>query len=61
MAKKDKVLVAFLVSMGMFSSAQAAQYVNNLSAKDKSVLLCAEKDGGTSTDTTPPNRIFTEN
>jgi hypothetical protein len=31
----DKVIAAFLVSAGLFSSAHAAQYVSELSVKEK--------------------------
>lgn len=42
----DKVLAAFLVSMGLFSTVQAQQYVNTLSENEKVVLLAAADDGG---------------
>lgn len=35
MTKKDKMIAAFLVSVGIFSAAQAMQYVSNLSADEK--------------------------
>lgn len=41
----DKVLVAFLVSMGLFSSVQARQYVSGLSAGEKAVLMEAQESG----------------
>ncbi|HCC47880.1 MAG TPA: hypothetical protein DEQ38_07170 [Elusimicrobia bacterium] len=41
----DKVLVAFLVSMGLFSSVQARQYVSALSAGEKAVLMQAQNSG----------------
>lgn len=34
----DKVIVAFLVSAGMFSVVQAKQYIENLSAKEKKMM-----------------------
>lgn len=38
MKMNDKVIIAFLVSMGLFSTAQASQYVASLSVKDKVIL-----------------------
>lgn len=38
MTNKDKVIAAFLVSVGVFSAAQAMQYVGALSSKDKRAL-----------------------
>lgn len=38
MTKKDKTIVAFLVSVGIFSAAQAMQYVLNLSADEKNKI-----------------------
>lgn len=35
MTNKDKVIAAFLVSVGIFSAAQAMQYVRSLSADEK--------------------------
>jgi hypothetical protein len=35
MKNKDKVLIAFLVAAGLFSVAQAGQYVSKLSATEK--------------------------
>lgn len=39
MKTNDKVLAAFLVSMGLFSAVQAVQYVSSLSAKEKKAML----------------------
>jgi hypothetical protein len=39
MTNKDKVMVAFLVSVGMFSTVQAGDYVKSLSSKEKPTLL----------------------
>jgi len=39
----DKILVAFLVSAGLFSLLQAGQYVKTLSAKEKRALLSVQK------------------
>lgn len=51
MHKNDKIIVAFLVSLGLFSTGQATQYVSGLSAKDKQILSVAADDGnGTQTD-----------
>lgn len=39
MANQDKIIAAFLVSMGLFSVAQANQYVGALSQGEKSALI----------------------
>lgn len=39
----DKVIVAFLVSVGVFSSVQATQYVNTLSNGKKKELISVVK------------------
>lgn len=39
MKMNDKVLAAFLVSMGLFSSIQAMQYVATLSAGERDQLM----------------------
>lgn len=39
MKNSDKVVVAFLVAAGFFSSVQAKQYLQSLSSRDKKVLL----------------------
>ena len=44
MAKNDKLIVAFLVSMGLFSATQATQYVETLSNQDKVNLTTVVKD-----------------
>jgi hypothetical protein len=41
MTNKDKVLAAFLASVGIFSAVQAMQYVGTLSEQDKNLLLPA--------------------
>lgn len=41
MAKKDKVVIAFLVSLGMFSASQASAYVSSLSSSQKIALASA--------------------
>lgn len=35
MKNKDKILVAFLIAVGLFSTAQAIRYVNSLTDKQK--------------------------
>lgn len=35
MKKKDKVVVAFLIALGLFSTAQAIRYVSSLSDEQK--------------------------
>lgn len=39
MSSKDKGIVSLLVSVGVFSPAQAVNYVGTLSAKEKEALL----------------------
>ncbi|OGS07107.1 MAG: hypothetical protein A2270_03840 [Elusimicrobia bacterium RIFOXYA12_FULL_51_18] len=39
MKYNDKIVVAFLVSLGMFSVAQAGQYISTLSSKQKKELV----------------------
>jgi len=47
MTNKDKVIAAFLVSLGIFSVSQAALYVAGLSCKEKSTLsVVATKSSG---------------
>ena len=43
MTNKDKVIAAFLVSVGVFSASQAMQYVGTLSSKDKRALSVVAK------------------
>lgn len=43
MTNKDKVIAAFLVSVGIFSATQAMQYVRTLSVKDKGALVSVVK------------------
>ncbi len=43
MTNKDKVIIAFLASIGVFSAAQASQYVLTLSSKDKQALSIIAK------------------
>ncbi len=38
MTNKDKVIAAFLVSVGVLSATQAVQYIGALSSKDKHAL-----------------------
>jgi len=44
MTNKDKVIVAFLVSAGLFSLTQAKQYVHNLSDTEKQTLKSVTKN-----------------
>lgn len=39
MTNKDKVIAAFLVSLGLFSVTSAMRYVGTLSEKEKAALL----------------------
>lgn len=41
MANKDKIIAAFLASVGIFTSAQALTYVKSLSENEKNSLLPA--------------------
>jgi hypothetical protein len=43
MTNKDKMIAAFLVSVGVFSATQAAQYVGSLSSKEKCALVSVVK------------------
>lgn len=43
MKNNDKILIAFLVSVGLFSFCQAKQYVSNLSNIEKKALIPATK------------------
>lgn len=42
----NKILVAFLVSLGLFSVVQAAQYVKTLSSEEHGKLTLAAKSAG---------------
>lgn len=63
MTNKDTIIVAFLVSLGVFSSGVATQYVNSLTPDQKTVLLQANDCSGAAvptdnTNTLPvPNRL----
>lgn len=46
MTNKDKVLAAFLVSVGMFSATVAVKYVSALSDSQKNALMPAAKNTG---------------
>lgn len=39
----DKIVVAFLISTGLFSSAHAMQYVGSMSVKEKCALVSMAK------------------
>ncbi|OGR95172.1 MAG: hypothetical protein A2V88_01445 [Elusimicrobia bacterium RBG_16_66_12] len=41
---KKKVLIGFVVSMGLYSAANAVQYVNSLSTQEKESLMSTIKD-----------------
>lgn len=41
MTNKEKVISAFLVSMGIFSVTQAVNYISSLSAEEKEVVFSA--------------------
>ena len=44
MKMNDKVIIAFLVSMGLFSAGQTTQYVETLSKKEKVSLVMLNKN-----------------
>lgn len=44
MKTKDKAVVAFLVSMGIFSTVQAMQYVRTLSVGEKNKIAVTVKN-----------------
>ena len=46
MTNKDKALVAFLVSAGLFSVFQAKQYISGLSDHQKNSLISVKKVSG---------------
>lgn len=43
MSGKDKIIVSFFVSVGLFSAAQAVQYVSTLSSKQKTKIAVTAK------------------
>ncbi|MFA6433644.1 MAG: hypothetical protein WCW52_03005 [Elusimicrobiales bacterium] len=43
MTNKDKVIVSFLVSIGIFSSAQAVRYVKTLEISEKNSMISVAK------------------
>jgi len=43
MTNKDKVIAAFLVSVGIFSSAQAVRYVKTLETNEKNSMISVAK------------------
>jgi len=47
MKTNDKVIVAFLVSVGVLSTVQAKQYVNGLSTDKKKTLISAAQESHT--------------
>lgn len=44
MTNRDKIVIAFLVSLGMFSASQASAYVSSLSSSQKIALASAASD-----------------
>lgn len=56
MTNSDKIISAFLVSLGLLSTAQANQYVSGLSTKDKkAIYFVAQADAG-NTESAGPSR-----
>ena len=60
MDNKEKLLIGFLVTAGLFSFSQAGQYVRQLTDIQKSELVLVA-DSGTLADTEPPRLIDTDN
>lgn len=58
MANNDKVIAAFLVSLGLFSTTQATQYISALSAQDKQVLFSVVDGGGSEPSDVGPRNIL---
>lgn len=46
MTKKDKIIAAFLVSIGLFSLTQAKQYIVGLSKQEKNSLMSVKEFSG---------------
>ena len=44
MKTNDKIIVAFLVSVGVLSASQAGQYVSSLSTKGKNTIFSVAKN-----------------
>jgi len=61
MNNRDKVIAAFLVSVGLFSTAQSAEYVSTLSEKDKGALISVATDQSGTVKAADGAEIFQEN
>lgn len=59
MINKEKILIGFLVTAGLFSLAQAGQYVRQLTDTQKSELVLMA-ESGTQTETEPPRLVDTD-
>lgn len=46
MTNKEKIVAAFLVSMGLFSAKYAVEYVGSLSSHEKTELFMLSKTSG---------------
>jgi len=57
MKNNDKLIAAFLVSLGLFSTIQAEQYVGALSSKEKNALSAVADADTSNVDTSDPSRL----
>lgn len=57
MKNNDKFLAAFLVSMGLFSTVQAEQYLSALSLVEKQTLSAVAADASDNVEPSDPNRL----
>lgn len=55
------MIAAFLVSVGLFSSAQSVEYVSTLSEKDKGALISVATDRSGMVQAADGAEIFQEN
>jgi hypothetical protein len=55
MKLNDKFLAAFLVSLGLFSTTQADQYISGLSVKEKNSLYSVAQSDGKSAEPAGPS------
>ena len=60
MKHTDKIIVAFLISAGLFSITQATKYIGTLSAKNKKALLSVATDKSVQIVVASGAELFTE-
>lgn len=58
MKNKDKVLAAFLVSLGLFSTIQANMYVGSLSEVEKQTLFATSQGKPDTVQPAGPTRVL---